>query len=56
MEYVRCLCLVAALAWAAPAAAQIRPWRIVAANPPSDVDLLLGCQAVLLAADMFTKA
>jgi len=56
MEYVRCLCLVAAFAWAAPAAAQIGPWRIVAANPPSDVDLLLGCQAVLHAADMFTTA
>jgi len=52
----RALCLAVVLAWAAPAAAQIRPWRIVAANPPSDVDLLLGCQAVLHAADMFTTA
>ena len=52
----RALCLAVVLAWAAPAAAQIRPWRIVAANPPSDVDLLLGCQAVIHAADMFTTA
>ena len=52
----RALCLVVFLAWSAPAAAQVNPWRAPAAYSPSDVDLLLGSQAVLHAADMFTTA
>jgi len=53
---IKSLVVAAVLAWPGPAAAQGRPWRTVAANPPSGVDLLLGCQAVLHAADMFTTA
>jgi len=52
----RALCFAAALAWSAPAAAQVRPLLTPAVSMPSDVDLLLGCQAVLHAADMFTTA
>ena len=52
----RALCLVVFLAWSAPAEAQVNPWRTPAAYSPSDVDVLLGCQAVLHAADMFTTA